>query len=131
MSAAQSYRVRIQLHLSTALLLMIACGVLYWLNLKGRFTAREIVLPASMARHYDAMDYGWPQPAVTILHTPAQSKPLPHQSPMIDVCGIVFDVGTVIFFLSIIYGFAEWRIRLQDAATWQRARLGNSQQTTQ
>lgn len=60
MSKAPQKRAWFQLHLSTAIVLMLAAGVLVWANVRnGEYEY------FSLSGHYGEIRYGWPMPAVS------------------------------------------------------------------
>ena len=106
-------RKRFQIHLSTAMVMMLVAGALIWANI----TARLGLVEGKKGREWFVVSYGWPLGAVhRVAFWYEDNEEYP---PRIWVPGVVVDIAVALAILFAVWFFCEWLIRRR--ATWKGA----------
>ncbi len=105
----------LQVHLSTALVLMFAAGIMMWVNLQG--TTQSPIISEGPREVVEIKKYGWPYTASQSVkfktEIRANGAEIPHQYKRTYFPEIAADSLIALFVLFTVWRVCEWRIALK------------------
>ncbi|MEI6231558.1 MAG: hypothetical protein WCT04_00795 [Planctomycetota bacterium] len=106
---------RLQLHLSTAVILMFTAGGIIWANCVGR--QEDDIRYWDTAPRISELQYGWPWPIIEIIsYTPPVPAALQNKSPAIDhfITNVILNLIVALVILTVVWQVCEGWIRYRD-----------------